>query len=90
MPNEANAQRSDAQRRRQTTCRQGNTEAASDGVSASWAAVILMIIVSWGWSGQGRGWGRNNQLAHMMPPAVSSTNGPATRSGMAGLPPNGR
>jgi hypothetical protein len=54
------------------------------------AAVILMIIVSWGWSGQGRGWGRNNQLAHMMPPVVSSTNGPATRSGMAGLPPNGR
>jgi hypothetical protein len=52
------------------------------------AAVILMIIVSWSWGGQGRGWGRDNQLAHMMPPAVGATNGPATRSGLAGA--NGR
>jgi hypothetical protein len=50
------------------------------------AAVILMIIVGWGWSGQGRGWGRGNQMAHMMPPAVSSTNGPATRAETASMP----
>ena len=47
------------------------------------AAVILMIIISWGFGGHGRGWGRDNQLAHMMPPAVSSDNGPATRSNAA-------
>jgi len=27
------------------------------------AAVILMIIVGWGWSGEGRGWGRSNEMA---------------------------
>jgi hypothetical protein len=54
------------------------------------AAVVLIIVVSWGWGGQGRGWGRDNRLAHMMPPAVSPMNGPATRSGMAGAPTNGR
>jgi hypothetical protein len=54
------------------------------------AAVVLTIIVSWSWGGQGRGWGRNNRLAHMMPPAVSSMNGPATRSGLAGGSTNGR
>jgi hypothetical protein len=48
------------------------------------AAVILLIIVSWAFSGHGRGWGRNNGLAHMMPPAVGADNGPATRSNAAG------
>jgi hypothetical protein len=47
------------------------------------AAVILMIIVSWAFGGHGRGWGRDNALAHKMPPAVSSDNGPATRSNAA-------
>lgn len=54
------------------------------------AAVIAVILVGWGWAGQGRGWGRSNQMAHMMPPAVSSTNGPATRAAIAGMPSNGR
>jgi hypothetical protein len=57
-------------------------------LSAAWgfaiaAAVIVIIMVGWGWTGHGRGWGRNNQLAHMMPVAVSSSNGPATRSNSA-------
>jgi hypothetical protein len=65
------------------------------GTDAGWgfailAAVIAVILVSWGWAGQGRGWGRSNQMAHMMPPAVSSTNGPATRSETASVPSNGR
>jgi hypothetical protein len=54
------------------------------------AAVILMILVGWGWGGgQGRGWGRN-QMAHMMPPAVSAGDGPATRTGAATQPWSGR
>jgi hypothetical protein len=53
------------------------------------AAVILMIIVGWGW-GWGWGWGRGNQIAHMMPPAVSTTNGPATRAETANQPSTGR
>jgi hypothetical protein len=48
------------------------------------AAIIIIIMIGWGWTGQGRGWGRNNQLAHIMPPAaVSSSNGPASRSNSA-------
>jgi hypothetical protein len=47
------------------------------------AAVILLIIVSWAFGGHGRGWGRQNGLAHMMPPAVGADNGPATRSNAA-------
>ena len=50
----------------------------------------VVIVVGWGWAGQGRGWGRSNQMAHMMPPAVSSTNGPATRAETASVPSNGR
>lgn len=47
------------------------------------AAVIVIIMIGWGWTGQGRGWGHRTQLAHMMPPAVSSNDGPATRSNSA-------
>lgn len=59
--------------------------ARGDGSGLGWgfavlAAILLMILISWGTSGQGRGWGRDNRLAHMMPPAMSATNGPATRS----------
>ena len=65
------------------------------GTDAGWgfailAAVIAVILVGWGWAGAGRGWGRNNQMAHMMPPAVSSTNGPATRAETASMPSSGR
>ena len=65
------------------------------GTDAGWgfailAAVIAVILVGWGWAGQGRGWGRSNQMAHMMPPAVSSTNGPATRAETASMPSTGR
>ncbi len=43
------------------------------------AGVIIMIIIGWGWSdGNGRGWGRSDQLAHM-PTAAGPTDGPATR-----------
>jgi len=49
-----------------------------------------VILAGWGWAGQGRGWGRSNQMAHMMPPAVSSTNGPATRAETDSMPSNGR
>ncbi len=45
------------------------------------AAIIGIIVVAWGWGGHGRGWGRDNQLAHMMPPAAGGSNdGPATRA----------
>jgi len=54
------------------------------------AAVIAVILVGWGWAGQGRGWGRSNQMAHMMPPAVSSTNGPATRADTDSMASTGR
>jgi|GEM_PF-1978468 hypothetical protein len=65
------------------------------GTDAGWgfailAAVIVVILLGWGWAGQGRGWGRSNQMAHMMPPAASSTNGPATRAGTASMPSSGR
>lgn len=50
---------------------------------AIFAGVVLLIIVSWAFGGHGRGWGRKNELAHMMPPAVSADNGPATRSNAA-------
>ena len=65
------------------------------GTDAGWgfailAAVIVVILVGWGWAGQGRGWGRSNPMAHMMPPAVSSTNGPATRAETDSMPSNGR
>jgi hypothetical protein len=53
------------------------------------AAVIVMIILGWGSGGHGHGWGRSNELAHMMPPAVDSGDGPATRAWITG-PPNGR
>ncbi len=54
------------------------------------AAILVVILIAWGWGSPGRGWGRGNQLAHMMPPAVSPADGPATRTGAATLPPNGR
>ena len=45
------------------------------------AAVVAMILLSWSAGGHGRGWGRDNQLAHMMPPAAASSNdSPATRA----------
>jgi hypothetical protein len=50
------------------------------------AAVIVVILIGWGWGGQGHGWGRD-QMAHMAPPAVSSSDGPASR---AWSPPSGR
>jgi hypothetical protein len=43
-------------------------------------AVLMFILLAWGFGGHG--WGRGGQLAHMMPPAVSSENGPATRTGI--------
>jgi hypothetical protein len=44
------------------------------------AAVVAVILLGWAWGGHGRGWGRDNQLAHMMPPAAANSNdGPATR-----------
>ena len=65
------------------------------GTDAGWgfailAAVIAVILVGWGWAGQGRGWGRSDQMAHMMPPAVSSTNGPATRAETDSMASTGR
>jgi hypothetical protein len=54
------------------------------------AAILVVILIAWGWGGPGRGWGRGNQLAHMAPPAFSPGDGPATRTGAATLPPNGR
>jgi hypothetical protein len=45
------------------------------------AAVIIMVIIGWGLGGgNGRGWGRSDQLAHMMPTAAGPTDGPATRA----------
>jgi hypothetical protein len=45
------------------------------------AAVVAIILLSWSASDRGRGWGRDNQLAHMMPPAAASPNdSPATRA----------
>jgi hypothetical protein len=44
------------------------------------AGVILLIILSWGVGGNGRGWGESNRMAHMAPPMPGiSDNGPATR-----------
>ena len=65
------------------------------GTDAGWgfailAAVIVVILLGWGWAGQGRGWGRSNPMAHMMPPAVSPTNGPATRAETDSMPSNRR
>jgi hypothetical protein len=55
------------------------------------AAVIIVIIIGWGWGGsQGLGWGRDNQLAHMMPLAAGPTSGPASRSGAATPPTHGQ
>ncbi len=52
------------------------------------AAVIIMIIIGWGrGDGNGRGWGRSDQTAHMMPTAAGPTDGPATR--VWNLPSNG-
>jgi len=53
--------------------------------SASWgfgvlAAVLVLILLGWGWGGSGRGWGRDDRMAHMMPPAANSADGPATRA----------
>jgi hypothetical protein len=45
------------------------------------AAVIIMMIIGWGWGGDnGRGWGRGDQLARRMPTAAGPTDGPATRA----------
>jgi hypothetical protein len=44
------------------------------------AVVLVLILLGWGWGSSGRGWGRDNQMAHMMPPAASSADGPATRA----------
>ena len=65
------------------------------GTDAGWgfailAVVIVVILAGWGWAGQGRGWGRSNPMAHMMPPAVSPTNGPATRAETDSMPSNRR
>jgi hypothetical protein len=46
------------------------------------SAVSMLILLAWGFGGHGHGWGRSGQLAHMMPPAVNSENGPATRTGV--------
>ena len=56
----------------------------SGDMSVAWsfavlAAVIVLIFVGWGFGGRGGGWGRN-EMAHMLPPAVSSANSPATRA----------
>jgi hypothetical protein len=64
-----------------------------DDMSVGWgiailAAVIVVIIAGLGWGGQGRGWGRSSEMAHMAPPAVSSSDGPATRAW--GTPPDRR
>jgi hypothetical protein len=45
------------------------------------AAIIGIIVLARGWGGHGRGWGGDNQLAHMMPPTPAGSNdGPATRA----------
>jgi hypothetical protein len=49
------------------------------------AAVVIVILIGWSFGGNGHGWGRRNQLAHMMPPAPEPASGPATRSW---TPPN--
>lgn len=50
------------------------------------AAVMMMILIGWGWGSQGRGWGRGDQIAHMMPPSAGPSNSPASRTG-APTPP---
>jgi hypothetical protein len=53
------------------------------------AAVIIIIVIGWRWGDDdGRGWGRSDQLAHMMPTAAGPTDGPATRAW--NQPSNGR
>jgi len=63
---------------------QGPPRRYGDGVAWGFAVlggVIALIILGWGFGGNGRGWGENNELAHMMPPASGySTDGPATRA----------
>jgi len=44
------------------------------------AAVIVLIVLSWGFGSNGRGWGESDRMAHMMPPAAGSSDGPATRA----------
>jgi hypothetical protein len=43
------------------------------------AAVILLILLSYGFGNNGR-WGTDGGIAHMMPPVASSNDGPATRA----------
>jgi len=51
------------------------------------ALVVVIILIGWGFGGQGGGWGRHNEVAHMMPPLDAGMHGPATR---AWTPPNRR
>jgi hypothetical protein len=43
------------------------------------AAVVLLILLSYGFGNNGR-WGSGGGIAHMMPPVASSNDGPATRA----------
>ena len=43
------------------------------------AAVVLLILLSYGFGNNGR-WGESGGIAHMMPPVASSNDGPATRA----------
>jgi hypothetical protein len=43
------------------------------------AAIVVLILLSYGLGNNAR-WGENNRIAHMMPPASSSSDGPATRA----------
>ena len=59
--------------------RQGDRSAVGWGLAVL-AGVILIILLGWGFGGNGHGWGRN-EMAHMMPPAAGvPATGPATRN----------
>jgi len=54
------------------------------GSGVSWgfgvlAGVIAIILLSWGFGGNGHGWG-HDQMAHMMPAGSGPASGPASRA----------
>jgi hypothetical protein len=49
------------------------------------AAVVLLILLSYGFGNNGR-WGGRDGIAHMLPPVASSNDGPATRAWRSNTP----